>query len=67
MDLLSLQMIHKRKLTDTDVQGVKIIILNMFSISFLQETSLKHAFALHLGFLPLRIFIGFNIANRWGL
>jgi len=67
MDLLSLQLIQKRKLTDTNVQGIKIILLSMISISVIQEQSLRHAFAVHLGFLPLRIFIGFNITNRWAL
>jgi len=39
----------------------------MFSIAIMQEKSLRHAIAIHLGFMPLRIFIGFNIANRWAL
>jgi len=67
MDVLSLQLLTKRKLNDTNVQGMKIILLNMFSISIIQERSLRHAFAIHLGFLPLRIFIGFNISNKWVL
>lgn len=47
--------------------GYRLIVLNMFSLALLQERSLRRAMAIHIGFLPLRLFIGFNVANRWVL
>ena len=47
--------------------GYRIVILNTFGISIIQEKSMRNGLAIHLNFLPLQLFIGFNIANRWYL
>ena len=47
--------------------GYRIVILNTFGISIIQERSMRNGLAIHLNFLPLQLFIGFNIANRWYL
>ena len=41
--------------------------MNMFSLAIQQEKSMRNAIAFHIGFMPLRLFIGFNVANRWVL
>ena len=51
-----------------DIQnGYRVIFLNMISFTLMQENSLRNAMAIHIGFLPLRLFIGLNISNRWVL
>ncbi len=47
--------------------GYRLIILNIIGISIIQEKSMRNGLAIHLNFLPLQLFIGFNIANRWYL
>ena len=56
-----------RKDTSKSVVGYRLIIMNLFSIAIQQEKSMRNAIAVHIGFMPLRLFIGFNIANRWVL
>ena len=53
--------------TSRSVVGYRLIMMNMFSISVQQEKTMRNAIAVHIGFMPLRLFVGFNIANRWVL
>tara|TARA_R100001594_G_scaffold1485_4_gene6474 strand:+ start:3483 stop:3602 length:120 start_codon:yes stop_codon:yes gene_type:complete len=39
----------------------------MISVTIVQEKSLKKAMAFHIGLMPLRLFVGFNISNSWVL
>ena len=67
LDILSMKLILITK-TNNDMQrGCRFILLNMISLAVMQEKSLRNAMAIHVGFLPLRLFIGFNISNRWVL
>ena len=66
LDPLTMSLVNIKKIdTDRPEKGIRIIILSMFSIGIIQEVSLRHALAFHFGFLPLRLFVGFNISNRW--
>ena len=67
LDVLSLKIVNIKKDTLRSVVGYRIILMNMFSIAVQQEQSMRNAIAVHIGFMPLRLFIGFNIANRWVL
>jgi len=65
MDILSMKFLDYRKLSKSNSVGIKVTIFSIFSIGIMQEKSIRNAIAVHVGFLPLRLFIGFNIANRW--
>ena len=65
MDILSMKFLDYRKLSESNSVGIKVTIFSIFSIGIMQEKSIRSAIAVHIGFLPLRLFIGFNIANRW--
>ena len=65
MDILTMKFIDYRKLTASNSVGIRVTIFSIFSIGIMQEKSLRNAIAVHIGFLPLRLFVGFNIANRW--
>ena len=67
LDILSMTLLSKKKDTTKSVTGYRIILINMFSIAIQQEKSMRNAIAFHIGFMPLRLFIGFNVANRWVL
>ncbi len=67
LDILSLKIVNMRKDTSKSVVGYRLIMMNMFSLAIQQEKSMRNAIAVHIGFMPLRLFIGFNVANRWVL
>jgi len=65
LDVATLRFWRVLKSNSTLTTGYKLVILNMFSIAVLQEQSRRNGLAFHICFLPLQLFIGFNIANRW--
>ena len=67
LDIISMKLVNLKKTDGYPTKGYNLIIMNLFSIAIMQEKSLRNAIAIHLGFMPLRIFIGFNISNRWVL
>ena len=64
-----IQMEFKRQGADYEdyksARHYTIIVLNIFSIAVMQEQSRRNGLAFHICFLPLQLFIGFNISNRW--
>ncbi len=67
LDVLSLRLFSHQRRNDFPEVGYRIVLLNMISITIVQEKSLKKAMAFHIGLMPLRLFVGFNISNSWVL
>lgn len=65
LDIMSMKLFHLRETNGYPTKGYKIIILNAFGLSLSIDESMKGAVAIAIEFLPLRLFIGFNVSNRW--
>jgi len=67
LDIISMKLVQLRKIDGYPMKGYKIVVLNALGLSFSINESMKGAVGISIEFLPLRIFIGFNVSNRWVL
>ena len=65
LDIVSMKLFNLQKSDKYPIKGYKFVILNMFGVSITMDDSLKGAVGICFEFLPLRLFIGFNVSNRW--
>ena len=65
LDIISMRLFNLRKSDGYPMKGYKLVILNAIGISLSINDSMKGAIGISFEFLPLRIFIGFNVSNRW--